>query len=359
MTIGFIGLGLMGRPMALNLARAGTPLVVWNRTAARSEELRAAGARVAADPAEVFAEAEVVILMLAGEHAIDQVLGRGTPAFAAQIAGRTIVPMGTTSPAYSRGLRNDVRAAGGDYVEAPVSGSRKPAEAGELVAMLAGEPAATEAVRPLLKPMCHQTIVCGPVPGALYMKLAVNLYLITMVTGLAEAVHFADRHGLDLDRFLAVLDAGPMASSVSRVKARKLVDHDFTAQAAAADVLMNNRLVAEAARESALASPLLDVCHALYAETVAQGHGAADMVAVVRAIERRTDGPPGTDPTAGHDSAALPADGGAVSTSGGGSAVSAAGGGAGSTGGGGSAGLAVGGGSAGVVAGGGFAEDRP
>jgi 3-hydroxyisobutyrate dehydrogenase len=335
MAIGFIGLGLMGRPMALNLVRAGTPLVVWNRTAARSGELRAAGARVAASPAEVFAAAEVVILMLAGEQAVDQVLARGTPAFAARVAGRTIVPMGTTSPAYSRGLETDVRAAGGDYVEAPVSGSRKPAEAGELVAMLAGDPAATEAVRPLLKPMCHQTTVCGPVPGALYMKLAVNLYLITMVTGLAEAVHFADRHGLDLDRFLAVLDAGPMASAVSRVKARKLVDHDFAAQAAAADVLMNNRLVAEAARESALASPLLDVCHELYAETVAQGHGAADMVAVVRAIERRTDGP-----RAGTGSAA---DGGS----------------AGSTAGGGCAGSTAGGASAGSAAGGGFVEDRP
>jgi 3-hydroxyisobutyrate dehydrogenase len=286
--IGFIGLGLMGWPMALNLVRAGTPLVVWNRTAARSEELRAAGARVAASPAAVFAGAEVVILMLAGEEAIDQVLGRGTPAFGDRVAGHTIVPMGTTSPSYSRGLEADVRAAGGGYVEAPVSGSRKPAEAGELVAMLAGEPTATQAVRPLLKPMCHQTTVCGPVPNALHMKLAVNLYLITMVTGLAEAVHFAERHGLDMRRFLAVLDAGPMASSVSRVKALKLVDQDFAAQAAAADVLMNSRLVAEAARESDLASPLLDVCHELYGETVARGHGDQDMVAVVRAIEDRT-----------------------------------------------------------------------
>jgi 3-hydroxyisobutyrate dehydrogenase len=286
--IGFIGLGLMGRPMALNLVRAGTPLVVWNRTAAKAEELRAAGARVAASPAEVFADAEVVILMLAGEEAIDRVLGRHTPVFGARVAGRTIVPMGTTSPSYSRGLEADVRVAGGAYVEAPVSGSRKPAEAGELVAMLAGEPTAMRQVRPLLQPMCHRTTVCGPVPNALHMKLAVNLYLITMVTGLAEAVHFAERHGLDMRRFLAVLDAGPMASAVSRVKALKLVDQDFAAQAAAADVLMNNRLVAAAARESDLASPLLDVCHELYGETVARGHGDQDMVAVIRAIEDRT-----------------------------------------------------------------------
>lgn len=288
MEIGFIGLGLMGRPMALNLVRAGTPLVVWSRTAAGPEELRAAGARVAASAAEVFARAEIVILMLSGEEAVDAVLQRGTPAFAGHVAGRTLVPMGTTSPSYSAGLEADVRAAGGRYVEAPVSGSRVPAEEGRLVAMLAGEPAAVETVRPLLAPMCHETTVCGLVPDALRMKLAVNLFLITMVTGLAEAVHFAERNGLDLRRFRSVLDAGPMASVVSRGKAHKLAGGDFAAQAAAADVLTNNRLVAEAAREAGLASPLLDVCHELFGETVAQGHGASDMVAVIRAIETRT-----------------------------------------------------------------------
>jgi 3-hydroxyisobutyrate dehydrogenase len=290
MNVGFIGLGLMGAPMAANLARAGTPLVVWNRTVAKCEQFRAAGARVAADPAEVFASTDVVLLMLAGPEAIDRVLGRGGPGFGANVAGRTIVHMGTTAPSYSQGLEVDVVAAGGRYVEAPVSGSRIPAEAGELVAMLAGDPAATRAVRPLFVPMCRDAVDCGPVPNALRMKLAVNLYLITMVTGLAEAVHFADRHGLDMRQFLDVLDAGPMASSVSRVKAHKLVDHDFAAQAAAVDVLMNNRLVAEAARESGLASPLLDACHELFTETVALGHGGADMVAVVRAIEARTAG---------------------------------------------------------------------
>ncbi|MCY1082743.1 NAD(P)-dependent oxidoreductase [Archangium lansingense] len=289
MDIGFIGLGVMGQPMALNLARAGRALVVWNRSADKCEPLRAAGAQVAASAAEVFKKARVVILMLADGAAIDSVLGRGTPDFGANVARHMIVHMGTTSAEYSRGLEADIRAAGGSYVEAPVSGSRKPAEAGQLVAMLAGEPAALEEVRPLLQPMCHETILCGPVPSALLMKLSVNLFLITMVTGLAEAAHFAERHGLDLQQFLAVLDAGPMASSVSRVKARKLVARDFAVQASISDVLKNNRLIAEAARESHLASPLLDVCYALYGETEALGHGQADMAAVVRAIEARTD----------------------------------------------------------------------
>ena len=293
MELGFIGLGIMGQPMALNLARAVAAigvdgLVVWNRTASRAEPLRAAGARVAGSPDEVFRRAGVVLLMLADEAAIDAVLDRGGARFADNVAGRTIVHMGTTDPDYSRELEAAVRGCGGRYVEAPVSGSRTPAEAGELVAMLAGEPAAVDAVRPLLAPMCRDTFACGPVPGGLLMKLSVNLYLITMVTGLVEAAHFAGRHGLDMGQFARVLDAGPMASGVSRGKALKLVGGDFSAQAAALDVLKNNRLVAEAARRSSVASPLLDVCHALFRETVELGHGAHDMVAVLRAIEART-----------------------------------------------------------------------
>ncbi|MER5296859.1 NAD(P)-dependent oxidoreductase [Streptomyces pharetrae] len=288
MHVGFIGLGVMGRPMALRLASAGTPLVVWNRTPERARPLRAAGAEVATDAAEVFARTRVVLLMLADEAAVDAVLARGAPEFAARVAGRTVVHMGTTSPAYSRALETDIRAAGGRYVEAPVSGSRVPAEQGQLVGMLAGEEAAVTAVRPLLTPMCRETFVCGPAPGASLMKLSVNLFLITLVTGLAEAFHFAERQGVDRRLFLEVLDAGPMASGVSRMKSPKLRDRDFTVQAAALDVLKNNRLIAEAARTAGLASPLLDVCHSLFEETAARGHGGEDMIAVLRAIEART-----------------------------------------------------------------------
>ncbi|GAA3123465.1 NAD(P)-dependent oxidoreductase [Streptomyces rameus] len=282
----------MGGPMALRLASAGTPLLVWNRTPDRARPLRAAGAEVAADAGEVFARTETALLMLADEAAVDAVLGRGTPEFAARVADRTIVHMGTTSPEYSHALESDIRAAGGRYAEAPVSGSRVPAEQGQLVAMLAGDEATVAAVRPLLAPMCRETFVCGPAPGALLMKLSVNLFLITQVTGLAEAFHFAERQGLDRRLFLDVVDAGPMASAVSRMKAPKLRERDFAVQAAALDVLKNNRLIAEAARKARLASPLLDVCHTLFEETVAQGYGGEDMAAVLRAIETRTSEAP-------------------------------------------------------------------
>ncbi|QUC59524.1 NAD(P)-dependent oxidoreductase [Streptomyces sp. A2-16] len=290
MYVGFIGLGTMGQPMALRLARAGTPLAVWNRTPDRCEPLRAAGAEVAASPAEVFERAGTVFLMLVDEAAVDAVLERGTPRFTGLVAGRTVVHMGTTSAEYSAGLQDAVRAAGGRYVEAPVSGSRIPAEQGELVGMTAGDPEAVAALRPLLAPMCRETFDCGAVPGALLMKFSVNLFLITLVTGLTEAFHFADRYGLDRRLLREVLDAGPMASAVSRVKGAKLLARDFTVQATATNVLENNRLIAEAARKADLASPLLDACHALYGEAVEQGHGDEDMVAVLHALESRTYG---------------------------------------------------------------------
>ncbi len=286
--VGFVGLGVMGQPMALNLARAGTPLVVWNRSPGRCEPLRAAGAEVAASAGEVFERSGTVVLMLADEEAVDAVLGRGTSGFAARVAGRVVVHMGTTSAEYSAGLQEEIRAVGGRYVEAPVSGSQVPAEHGQLVGMLAGDEDAVAAVRELLAPVCRETFLCGAVPGALLMKFSVNLFLITLVTGLSEAFHFAERQGVDPALLRKVLDAGPMASAVSRMKTPKLVERDFGVQAGAADVLKNNRLIAEAARKVGVASPLLDVCHALFAETVEQGHGGEDMVAVVRAIEKRS-----------------------------------------------------------------------
>ena len=285
--VGFIGLGSMGEPMALNLLRAGTPLVVWNRTPGKAQALAAAGADAAASVSAVFERADTVILMLSTSEAIDAVLGRG-PGFAGLVKDHMIVHMGTTSPAYSRGLAADLRAAGARYVEAPVSGSRKPAEAGQLVAMLAGEADAVAAVRPLLAPMCREVIACGPAPNALSMKLASNLFLIAMVTGLAEAMNYAGRQGLDLDQFVSLLDAGPLSSDLLRMKAPKLVARDFTVQASVATLLDSLHLITDAAQDADIALPLIEVCRDLYTEASGLGLGGADIVAVLQAIERRS-----------------------------------------------------------------------
>jgi 3-hydroxyisobutyrate dehydrogenase len=157
--------------------------------------------------------------------------------------------------------------------------------------MLAGAPEALDEIEKLLAPMCASTFRCGEVPRALETKLAVNVFLITMVTGLAEAARFAEHIGLDLEVFRSILDAGPMASAVSRVKLAKLVDDDLSPQASIRDVHYNARLILGAAQGAEVTLPLLDVCGELFGETEASGHGTEDMIAVIRAIRGRQAGP--------------------------------------------------------------------
>ena len=286
--IGFIGIGVMGQPMAANLLEAGFDLVVWNRSPDRCAPLQERGATVARSVRQLFEVSEIVILMLASSNAMDEVLERGTPGFSDLVRNRAVVHMGTTSPGYSEALAAEVRAAGGFYVECPVSGSRKPAEAGLLVGMLAGDHEKVPELRATLTPMCQQLFVCGEVPSALLMKLSVNLFLITMVTGLCEAYHFAETHSLDVRLLQSVLDAGPMASSVSKTKLSKLVEHDFSVQASIVDVLKNAKLVSDASARAQISSPLIDRCVELYRETADHGGGGLDMAGVVRTLEDRT-----------------------------------------------------------------------
>ena len=130
MSVAFLGLGRMGEPMAANLLRAGVHLVVWNRSAAPADRLVALGANFARSARAALAGCELALLMLANEEAIDEVLGRGRPAFSRNVSGKTIVNMGTVSPAFSESLAAACAEVGGRYVEAPVSGSRIPAEQG-------------------------------------------------------------------------------------------------------------------------------------------------------------------------------------------------------------------------------------
>ncbi|MEJ3404823.1 NAD(P)-dependent oxidoreductase [Rathayibacter sp. YIM 133350] len=287
MAIGFLGLGVMGEPMALNLVESGVDLVVWNRSEPARQRLASAGASAAASVDEVFERAETVIVMLATEAAIDETLGRGTDAFGRRLHGRTLVSMGTNSPEYSRSLEGEVLAVGGAYVEAPVSGSRTPAEKRQLVGMLAGDPHAVARVRGTVELLCAQTFECGAVPSATLMKLAANSFLISLVTGLAEAFAFAEAAGLDAGLLRSILDGGQMASPVSAAKTAKLVGGDLSPQARIRDVLKNAQLVSDAAAAAGVASPLIDASRDLYAAATDAGDGDLDMVGVTDAIRRQ------------------------------------------------------------------------
>lgn len=282
MKIGFAGLGLMGRPMGMNLLRAGTDLVVYNRSAGAREELRAAGAEVAETPAILFDASAVVMLMLANDEATDEVLGRGGSDFGQRVRGKLIINLGTHAPDYSRALEADIRAFGGEFVEAPVSGSRGPAEAGQLVAMVAGEPGAVLRARPLLQPLCRVVVPTGAVPTAMAMKMAVNLYLIASVSALAEAVGLAERLGLDLELFQQTINGGPMKSDVVTRKLAKMVSGDFSPEAAISDVYKNSALVAAAASQADAETPLLNESLRLFGSALSRGEAELDMAAVVR-----------------------------------------------------------------------------
>ena len=283
MKLGFAGLGLMGRPMASNIVQAGFPLAAYSRSAGPREALERLGARTFGEAAELFDACDTVILMLADDCSTDAVLGRGTAGFGRQVRGKLIVNMGTHAPAWSKALETDLVAAGARFVEAPVSGSRGPAEAGELVAMLAGDPNGIEQLRPLLTHLCRETIATGPVPSAMACKISVNLYLIASVAALAEGMALAKKLGLDPDVFARVIGQGPLGSDVARAKLHKMIIRDFAPEASIRDVCKNACLVADTAATAKLDAQALGSARRLF-EGVLQGGGSElDMAGVITA----------------------------------------------------------------------------
>jgi 3-hydroxyisobutyrate dehydrogenase len=275
----------MGAPMAARLCAAGVAPMVYNRSPGPADALRALGASVADTSAQLFASCDAIILMLADDAAVDAVLARREASFAARAQGRLIINMGTHSPGFSLALSNDIVAAGGSFVEAPVSGSRGPAESGALVAMLAGEANAIAQARTLLGSMCSTMVDAGAVPTALAMKLAVNLYLIASVTALAEAAHLARLSNVSLTQFSEVIGSGPLGSSVARAKLDKIARGDFAPQAAIADVVKNARLVEALAAEVSAQTPLLKESRMRFETVAASGLGGLDMAAILASYE--------------------------------------------------------------------------
>lgn len=194
--IGFMGMGGMGVPMAINLRRAGYPVTVYNRTAERCKPLLDEGARLASAPGGLAETADVVILMLTGPEAIEAVLGGAQGAVGALGPTKTLINMSTVSPAYAAGLAEQIRATGARFLDAPVSGSIEPAENGTLVILAGGEPETVDAMEPLLSCMGRTIVRCGPVPGGSMMKMSVNLLLGVVCEGLAEALQFGEMGGL-------------------------------------------------------------------------------------------------------------------------------------------------------------------
>jgi 3-hydroxyisobutyrate dehydrogenase len=276
--LGFIGLGTMGVPIAAHLLRAGSPLLVWNRTPEKAATLAAAGAEVAGSAGEVLARCETVIFMLTDAPALDEVLGRGSPSFATSVRDRTIVNMATIPASLSAALAADVAACGGRFVEAPVSGSRRPAEMGQLIAMVAGDQPDTRRVHALIAPACREVIHCGPVPAGLLMKHATSLLLIPTFVALSEAGAFVRRAGLSPEAFARALLAGQMASDLLRARLPKLLSGDFSPHSSAANVLLGAEAALDAVHAAGSGDVVLEAARRLLARACDAGLGDRDVM---------------------------------------------------------------------------------
>ncbi|KAH8655856.1 hypothetical protein BX600DRAFT_470434 [Xylariales sp. PMI_506] len=283
MRLGFLGLGVMGTPMALNLARR-FPLTVWNRTSSKYEPLRAAGANIGATPSQTIEQSDIIIAMLFDQSAIQSLLSDD---FKKALHGKTLVNTSSVSAEFSQYLAKEVHEAGGNFIEMPVSGSRIPAEKGQLVGLIAGDQAVVERIKPFLDPIISKAIYCGPIGSGLKTKFALNLYLLTMTAGLAESVNLAQAQGLDLHAFQEALGAGPMASAHSHMKIDKMIRGDWSPQAAIQDCANNTQLIVSAAKQADIESPLIQLCSKLYKQAASSGFENEDMIAVAKVLSKK------------------------------------------------------------------------
>ena len=284
--VGLAGLGTMGLPIARRLVAGGIKLGVWNRSSGPAALLAKDGAAVAASFAALVADYDIILLMLINEAAADAVLGRADDTLGVDVAGKLIVQMGTTALDHSRALKRAITVGGGRYVEAPISGSRIPAERGELVAMIAGAADDKARVAPLFGHFTSVTVDCGAVPQALAMKFASNFLLGPLMVGLVDATAFARRAGLDMSLFAEVLLNGQMASPIVRAKLTKLLAEDYSPHAAINNVIQVAEATLEAGQALGLDRSLLGHCRERVIEAIDAGLGAEDMVALEKLLRR-------------------------------------------------------------------------
>jgi 3-hydroxyisobutyrate dehydrogenase-like beta-hydroxyacid dehydrogenase len=225
--IGLIGLGLMGRPMGLNLLKAGFPLTVWNRTASRANELVAAGAKLAKSPQEAAAASEFLITMVSDPLALEEVLWGPGGAMQSLQRGCIYMDSSTISPALARKIAAACAERGARFLDAPVTGGDWGAKKGELLFMVGGDAATLKEAEPILSVMGKKWFHLGPHGAGQTIKLAMNLILALQVDALAEALALVTRAGLQGERLVEVLQSSMARSGVLDIKAPNLLKGEY------------------------------------------------------------------------------------------------------------------------------------
>jgi len=225
--VGFIGLGLMGRPMAANLLKAGHEVTVWNRTASRADDLAAQGAKRAATPRELAAASEVVITIVSDPPALESVLWGDDGVFAGLKRGSVLVDSSTVSPSLERRAAAAAAAQSAEFLEAPVTGGTWGAEKGELVFMVGGEAATLKRVEPVLGVMGKKWFHLGPHGAGQTVKLAMNLLLALEAEAFAESLALVRRAGIAGEKLFEVMQTSMGRSGLLDIKGPMMLKGEY------------------------------------------------------------------------------------------------------------------------------------
>ena len=276
-SVAVLGTGIMGAAMARNLCRAGFDVRVWNRTRAKAEPLAADGARVAAGPAEAAEGAAILLTMLYDGPATLSAMRAAAPGLSPGAVWMQSTTAGLAGLEPLAGFAGEHRLI---LVDAPVLGSRQPAEAGKLVTLVSGPPGGIAALRPVLNAVGGRTIVAGERVGdATRLKLVCNSWVLALTHATAEALALAEGLGADPQQFLEAVAGGPLDCGYLRQKADAILSGDLSANFTVATAAKDTGLIVAAADSVAVRLDLATAGAARFQRAAEGGHAAQDMAA--------------------------------------------------------------------------------
>jgi 2-hydroxy-3-oxopropionate reductase len=285
-TVGFIGLGLMGKPMGKNLLKAGFPVVVWNRTRERAEEFAREGAqfdvKVGANPRDTAAKADVLITIVSDPPALEEVLWGQNGAMEGLRRGSTYIDSSTVSPALARKIASSCTERGVGFLDAPVTGGTWGAEKGELVFMVGGEKTVLERTMPVLEAMAKHIFLLGPNGAGQTVKLAMNLILALQVDALAEALALVTTAGVPGERLIEVLQSSMARAGVLDVKAPLMLKNEFPASFPLRLMHKDIGLALDLAKQNGVTLPAATAAYTTYDTVKKASTDDPDFAAVAR-----------------------------------------------------------------------------
>lgn len=282
MRVAFLGLGIMGGPMAANLAKAGNEVAVWNRTPGKDVE----GARTATSPADAANGAEVIWMCVSDTRAVESVLFDPQGVESTIGAGAIVVDSSTISPSAELQFAERLRAKGAEYVDAPMTGSKVAAQNGSLIFMVGGGEAVLAKLDPLFKAMGRQVFRMGEISKGQAAKLAMNLQIAVIYEGFAEALTLATKLGVDVEKLVPLIQASMVKSGVVEYKAPFVLKRDFTPNFPLRLMLKDIHLALAAAKEARVKLPALETVEEIYEMAAEDGHQDLDYAATLTLLEK-------------------------------------------------------------------------